>query len=92
MRCAEDVLLPAVREDPNAIVLADGFSCRSQIEHGADRKALHIAELLARALPDPEAGATNGHRSGHAGRIAAAAVVGAGLVAGGSLALRRRGG
>jgi Fe-S oxidoreductase len=87
MRCAEDVLLPAVRDDPNAIVLADGFSCRSQIEHGADRKALHIAELLARALPDAGTTAVNRRRSGHVGLVAA---VGAGLVAGGGLALRRR--
>jgi hypothetical protein len=86
------VLLPAVRDDLNALVVADGFSCRSQIEHGADRKALHIAELLARALPAAERVTTNGHRTGRAGRIAAAAVVGAGLVAGGSVALRRRGG
>jgi FAD/FMN-containing dehydrogenase/Fe-S oxidoreductase len=92
MRCAEDVLLPAVRDDPNAIVVADGFSCRSQIEHGADRKALHLAELLAHALPEPETPAMNGRHSSHAGRIAAVAAVGVGLVAGGGLALRRRAG
>jgi Fe-S oxidoreductase len=48
--CAEQVLLPRVREaDPNTVVLADGFSCRTQI-HDLDsggREALHLAELLA---------------------------------------------
>jgi FAD/FMN-containing dehydrogenase/Fe-S oxidoreductase len=88
MRCAEDVLLPAVRKDPNAIVLADGFSCRSQIEHGAGRRAFHLAELLARALPDAPPTALNGHAGHRSARIAA--VVGAGLAAGGGFALLRR--
>jgi len=52
MACAERVLLPAVRgTDPDTVVLADGFSCRTQIEQGfAGRKAVHVAELLALAL------------------------------------------
>jgi Fe-S oxidoreductase len=88
MRCAEDVLLPAVRDDPNAIVVADGFSCRSQIRHGADRRALHLAELLAQALPDERPPSANGQRD-H--KLAKAALVGAGLLAaGGGLVLRRR--
>jgi FAD/FMN-containing dehydrogenase/Fe-S oxidoreductase len=50
--CAERVLLPALREaDPATTVLADGFSCRTQIEQLAGgRRAIHTAELLARAL------------------------------------------
>jgi len=54
--CAEDVLLPAVRNaDPATVVLADGFSCRTQIHEldSAGREALHLAELLARGLPHP---------------------------------------
>ncbi len=51
--CAEQVLLPAVRSaDPDTVVLADGFSCRTQI-HELDsngREGVHLAELLARAL------------------------------------------
>jgi FAD/FMN-containing dehydrogenase/Fe-S oxidoreductase len=50
--CAESVLLPAVRAaDPDTVVLADGFSCRTQIhEFGSDgREAIHLAELLHRA-------------------------------------------
>ncbi|WP_052809618.1 FAD-binding and (Fe-S)-binding domain-containing protein [Streptomonospora alba] len=48
MACAEDGLLPAVRDaDPEAVVLADGFSCRTQIEHaGVGREALHLAQAL----------------------------------------------
>jgi Fe-S oxidoreductase len=52
MACAEDALLPAIRAaDHDAIVLADGFSCRTQIEQGdTDRKPVHLAELLAAAV------------------------------------------
>ncbi|WP_328998697.1 FAD-binding protein [Kribbella sp. NBC_00709] len=49
----ERVLLPAVRSLPEATaVLADGFSCRTQIAQGTSRRAQHLAELLADALPD----------------------------------------
>ncbi|WKX74279.1 FAD-binding and (Fe-S)-binding domain-containing protein [Streptomyces sp. XD-27] len=50
--CAEEHLLPSVRSAPSdAAVLADGFSCRTQIEHLADgRRARHLAELLAEGL------------------------------------------
>ncbi|MEV0804167.1 FAD-linked oxidase C-terminal domain-containing protein [Kribbella sp. NPDC050281] len=48
----ERVLLPAVRSLPEATaVLADGFSCRTQITHGTTRHPRHLAELLAAALP-----------------------------------------
>jgi len=47
--CAESVLLPALRDaDPATVVLADGFSCRTQI-HELDSgglEAVHLAELL----------------------------------------------
>jgi Fe-S oxidoreductase len=46
MQMAELSLLPAVRRHPDAIVLADGTSCRHQIAHGAGRAARHIAVLL----------------------------------------------
>ncbi|HEX2566926.1 MAG TPA: FAD-binding and (Fe-S)-binding domain-containing protein [Burkholderiales bacterium] len=48
--CAERVLLPAVRKAPaETLVLANGFSCRSQIEELSGRRALHLAEVLAMA-------------------------------------------
>jgi Fe-S oxidoreductase len=46
MQMAELSLLPAVRAAPDAIVVADGTSCRQQIEHGARRTAVHAAALL----------------------------------------------
>jgi Fe-S oxidoreductase len=47
----ERVLLPAVRAaSPSTAVIADGFSCRTQIAHGTPRRATHLAELLAAAL------------------------------------------
>ena len=47
MACAERVLLPAVRKTSvDTLLVADGFSCRTQIEHGAGRKPLHLAQVL----------------------------------------------
>lgn len=51
MQMAEISLLPAVREaQPDAPIIANGFSCRHQIEHGSGRGAMHIAVLLRDAL------------------------------------------
>ncbi|MER5863056.1 FAD-binding and (Fe-S)-binding domain-containing protein [Kitasatospora sp. NPDC002040] len=49
---AERVLMPAVRAaDPATVLLADGFSCRTQIAQlGHGRRAVHLAELLRDAL------------------------------------------
>ncbi len=59
MACAERALLPELRAaGPEDVVLADGFSCRTQIEQGdaGGRGAVHLAELLAAALHgDPAA-------------------------------------
>ncbi len=51
--CAERVLLPALRDaDAHDVVLADGFSCRTQIAQGnsGGRGAIHLAELLRAGL------------------------------------------
>ncbi|CCG03900.1 FAD-binding and (Fe-S)-binding domain-containing protein [Blastococcus saxobsidens] len=49
---AEQQLLPAVRDlAPDAVVLADGFSCRTQLDQLAGRRGRHLAELLAERLP-----------------------------------------
>ncbi|MFJ3825917.1 FAD-binding and (Fe-S)-binding domain-containing protein [Streptomyces nodosus] len=62
--CAEEQLLPAVRSAPgDAVVLADGFSCRTQLEQLAGRRARHLAEALAQGLDGPE-----GTGEGAAGR------------------------
>jgi len=48
---AELSLLPAVRKaDPDTLIVADGTSCRHQIADGSDRQAVHVAEVLDRAL------------------------------------------
>ncbi len=45
---AEHALLPAVRAaGERAVVLADGFSCRTQLDDLAGVRALHLAELLS---------------------------------------------
>jgi len=56
--CAEHNLLPAWRDaDPDALVLADGFSCRTQIrELATGRSPLHVAQVIAAALPAHESG------------------------------------
>ncbi len=51
MQMAEASLLPALRRQPDAIVVADGTSCRHQIAEGAGRAALHVARLLEQLLP-----------------------------------------
>ncbi|MEA2981808.1 MAG: hypothetical protein QOF09_3631, partial [Alphaproteobacteria bacterium] len=44
-------LLPAVRKaDADALIVADGTSCRHQIHDGTGREALHVARVLAMAL------------------------------------------
>jgi Fe-S oxidoreductase len=44
-------LLPAVRAAANdAIIVADGTSCRQQIRDGSGRDAVHVARVLAAAL------------------------------------------
>ncbi|MFI0263269.1 FAD-binding and (Fe-S)-binding domain-containing protein [Streptomyces sp. NPDC017056] len=96
---AEQGVLPAVRDTaPGALVLADGFSCRTQIEQGGTgRRPVHLAEALALGLdrrlpadrpertadrPAPPAAGT--------GRLVTAAVAGGGALSAGLLALLRR--
>ncbi|PYC87666.1 FAD-binding oxidoreductase [Streptomyces tateyamensis] len=52
---AEQGVLPAVRDAaPSALLLADGFSCRTQLDQAdTGRRALHLAEALALALDGP---------------------------------------
>jgi FAD/FMN-containing dehydrogenase/Fe-S oxidoreductase len=51
---AELSLLPAVRAaSSDTIIVADGTSCRHQIEAGAQRSAIHVAQVLASCLAEP---------------------------------------
>lgn len=57
MQMAEADLLPAVRAaGEDTALLANGFSCRHQIEEGAGRKPMHVAVLMQEAL-NPSASA-----------------------------------
>lgn len=48
---AELSLLPAVRKAaPDAVIVADGTSCRHQIHDGSGRNAVHVVHLLDKAL------------------------------------------
>ncbi|WP_431876911.1 FAD-binding and (Fe-S)-binding domain-containing protein [Amycolatopsis sacchari] len=48
---AEDRMLPAIREAaPDTVVVSDGFSCRTQIAQQSDRRAVHLAQLIRKAL------------------------------------------
>ncbi len=94
MKVGEHALLPAVRRAPeDALIIADGFSCRCQIEQGTDRRALHLAEVLQMAAaqggradgrPYPEVGHVQG-RPATLSRPAAAAVLAGGLLTAGGL-------
>ena len=98
--CAEQVLLPRLRDAPaDAVILADGFSCRTQIHEldSGGREAMHLAELLAasQALPAerPEAAAAPRPAvPSAAARLAAGSALGgavAGMAAAATWAARR---
>jgi FAD/FMN-containing dehydrogenase/Fe-S oxidoreductase len=55
MKMAEMTLLPAIRNAPQAMLVADGTSCRHQILDGTGRKPLHVARVLEAALTDRQA-------------------------------------
>jgi len=58
MRIGEMVLLPEVRAaEKDTLVITNGYSCREQIAQGAQRQALHLAEVLDLAIQR--------HGSGH---------------------------
>jgi FAD/FMN-containing dehydrogenase/Fe-S oxidoreductase len=50
MAIAEQKLFPSLRDKPDTLICAHGFSCRHQIHDGLSRQARHPAELLADAL------------------------------------------
>ncbi|MEV1079390.1 FAD-binding and (Fe-S)-binding domain-containing protein [Streptomyces sp. NPDC050211] len=59
--CAEEQLVPAVRgAGEGAVVLADGFSCRTQLGEVTGVRGRHVAEVLAEALDVLPRGAGSG--------------------------------
>jgi Fe-S oxidoreductase len=73
MACAEDGLLPAVRSaSEDTLMVADGFSCRTQVEQsgelkgqGHGRRPVHVAQLLATALRRTQRDAGHSTTKGH---------------------------
>ena len=64
---AEQTLLPRIREaDADTVVLADGFSCRTQIQDldSGGREGVHLAELLADLLHRSDAERATPSRGG----------------------------
>jgi FAD/FMN-containing dehydrogenase/Fe-S oxidoreductase len=94
VKVAEHSLLPKLRETPRStLVVADGFSCRGQIEQLDGREALHVSQVVRRALR--EAGRTGPEKDGPPPRrsraglvLAGAALLGAAAAV--SAGLRRR--
>jgi hypothetical protein len=72
MACAEDGLLPALRAaDDDTLVVADGFSCRTQVEQSGvlagGQRPVHLAQILATALrSSPPPPADHANRVDHA--------------------------
>jgi Fe-S oxidoreductase len=59
MKAGEQKLLPVVRDaSQHTLLLTDGFSCRSQIEHGSERSALHLAQVIQMAAREGPNGPT----------------------------------
>jgi len=96
IKCGERVLLPAVRgASKDTIIIADGFSCKTQIEENTDRRGLHLAQVLQMAKQEgaqgpkgkyPEKGylkqeVTNGRRETNAVLLAGGALAGGALLA-----------
>ncbi|MEU4747037.1 heterodisulfide reductase-related iron-sulfur binding cluster [Actinosynnema sp. NPDC023658] len=50
MAVGEQTLFPAVRSAGDAVTVADGFSCRTQVRHGSDVDPVHTATLVRRRL------------------------------------------
>ena len=51
MKMANLNLLPAIdKASDDVLLVANGTSCRSQIQHGSNREALHVARVLQMAL------------------------------------------
>ena len=61
LKMAELSLLPALRAaDDNSLLVADGTSCRHQIEDGSGKRARHVALVLRDALIQSATGDLHG--------------------------------
>jgi FAD/FMN-containing dehydrogenase/Fe-S oxidoreductase len=98
--CGEQAFLPAARETgPDAVVVANGFSCQTQLEQapGSQRRALHLAEVMSLARRGEGTGADRSAAGGRPvpslgvrlARTVPFAVLGLGGLAAGATALVR---
>ncbi len=95
MKIGDRVLLPAVKKAAKeTLIIADGFSCKEQVEQATDRRALHIAQILQMAKHEgirgpggkyPERGYIRPEVTNGAGNGVAWAVAGGALAAGAGL-------
>ncbi|HYX93125.1 MAG TPA: FAD-binding oxidoreductase, partial [Myxococcaceae bacterium] len=106
VQCGERVLLPRVRQlDENALIVADGFSCKTQILQGTGRQALHTAQVLKMGLqrgqkgragtkPESQYADNGGHaalrRAQRNATLSAGALAAAGILVGLARATRPR--
>jgi hypothetical protein len=66
MKVGERVLLPAVRKAAkDTLIVADGFSCRTQIAQSTDRRALHLADLIEMAVQEGVDGSAGDYPESH---------------------------
>jgi FAD/FMN-containing dehydrogenase/Fe-S oxidoreductase len=57
VKAGERVLFPAARgASAHTLLVTDGFSCRTQVEHGSQRSPLHLAQVLQMAIQRGPAG------------------------------------
>jgi len=102
MQIGERVLLPTARNaEGETIIMADGFSCKTQVAQGTDRRPLHTAQVMKMALDHGTGGTPRNERpengypdivlDGKSPDLKTAALVG-GALAGGALlwGLKRR--
>ena len=105
MKVGERRLLPAVRAaEKDTLIVSDGFSCKTQIEHATDRRALHTAQIIRMAMDHGSSGSAGDYPerdypdvapdSGHKPAIKAAAAAASVTAVGSALAwrLKRRSG
>jgi FAD/FMN-containing dehydrogenase/Fe-S oxidoreductase len=88
MAIGEQRLLPAIRKSVGVPVFADGFSCQTQIEQGTGRKTFHLAEVIARNLPEQEPRSVNPGSGGW--KFAKGALITGGAILALGLLLRSR--
>jgi FAD/FMN-containing dehydrogenase/Fe-S oxidoreductase len=102
MDCGNEALLPAVRDaEDDTVIVANGFSCKTQLEHApkTPRKAVHLAQAIALARnsgaradrgPGPEKGYVGARPNPGLGRRTVRALVPLALAAGIAVPVHRR--